>query len=301
MQGPGRRLCSVFERSDEVWASCSSLGVVIQGRKAKANHFQQTNLNYSNATQVTCEHSWPNTCCYGKVSQPGYCSSVYHPPPPLFLLSPFVSSYPPPIFRICPTLITQETLGKLISQSHANILLNVLHLQPMGSSQWLRRCFLDGCYWWWYLVRNKRRPKLSKGTHFDSLIICLCWAVINNQGERFVGAISSIKARAPVTGGNFGIWGGLFSTFDCTVKGIRQKEDAWNAIISGFMTGGTLALRSKLPISWPIHTLNPLVRWPTVRPRFSHCLWYPFRCIWRCWCVNVKSVQWRTATADATT
>ncbi|KAG6885923.1 hypothetical protein C0993_007941 [Termitomyces sp. T159_Od127] len=65
------------------------------------------------------------------------------------------------------------------------------------------------------------------------------------RGERFVGAISSIKARAPVTGGNFGVWGGMFSTFDCAVKGWRQKEDAWNAIISGFMTGGCLAARSK--------------------------------------------------------
>lgn len=44
-------------------------------------------------------------------------------------------------------------------------------------------------------------------------------------------------------GGNFGIWGGLFSSFDCAVKGYRQKEDPWNAIISGFLTGGTLALR----------------------------------------------------------
>jgi import inner membrane translocase subunit TIM17 len=36
----------------------------------------------------------------------------------------------------------------------------------------------------------------------------------------------------------------MFSTFDCAVKGYRQKEDAWNAIISGFMTGGCLAARS---------------------------------------------------------
>jgi hypothetical protein len=28
-----------------------------------------------------------------------------------------------------------------------------------------------------------------------------------------------MKARAPVLGGNFGVWGGLFSTFDCAVKG----------------------------------------------------------------------------------
>lgn len=64
------------------------------------------------------------------------------------------------------------------------------------------------------------------------------------RGERLVGAMSAIKARAPVTGGNFGVWGGMFSTFDCAVKGYRQKEDAWNGIISGFMTGGCLALRS---------------------------------------------------------
>ena len=47
----------------------------------------------------------------------------------------------------------------------------------------------------------------------------------------------------------------MFSTFDCAVKGWRQKEDAWNAIISGFMTGGCLALRSMLylihrPLFW---------------------------------------------------
>jgi import inner membrane translocase subunit TIM17 len=71
----------------------------------------------------------------------------------------------------------------------------------------------------------------------------LCADETTLQGERFVGALSSIKARAPVTGGNFGVWGGMFSTFDCAVKGWRQKEDAWNAIISGFMTGGCLAAR----------------------------------------------------------
>ena len=41
--------------------------------------------------------------------------------------------------------------------------------------------------------------------------------------------LTAIKARAPVLGGNFGVWGGLFSTFDCAVKGIRKKEDPYNA------------------------------------------------------------------------
>ena len=34
-----------------------------------------------------------------------------------------------------------------------------------------------------------------------------------------------------------------YRTFDCAVKGYRQKEDPWNAIISGFLTGGCLAAR----------------------------------------------------------
>lgn len=37
----------------------------------------------------------------------------------------------------------------------------------------------------------------------------------------------------------------MFSSFDCLVKGYRQKEDAWNAVLSGFMTGGW----SVVPIS----------------------------------------------------
>ncbi|KAL9585906.1 MAG: hypothetical protein Q9203_004061 [Teloschistes exilis] len=62
-------------------------------------------------------------------------------------------------------------------------------------------------------------------------------------GERRIGALTAIKARAPVLGGNFGVWGGLFSTFDCAVKGLRKKEDPYNAIIAGFFTGGSLAIR----------------------------------------------------------
>ena len=52
-----------------------------------------------------------------------------------------------------------------------------------------------------------------------------------------------------MTGGNFGVWGGMFSTFDCAIKGWRQKEDAWNAIASGFLTGGCLAARSMFFLS----------------------------------------------------
>lgn len=54
-------------------------------------------------------------------------------------------------------------------------------------------------------------------------------------GERRIGALTAIKARAPVLGGNFGVWGGLFSTFDCAIKGIRKKEDPYNASMFSFI------------------------------------------------------------------
>ena len=46
-----------------------------------------------------------------------------------------------------------------------------------------------------------------------------------------------------LSAGNFAVWGGLFSSFDCTLVALRQKEDPWNSIISGAATGGVLAAR----------------------------------------------------------
>lgn len=63
------------------------------------------------------------------------------------------------------------------------------------------------------------------------------------RGERMLGMSTAIKTRAPVLGGNFAVWGGLFSTFDCTLAAIRHKEDPWNSITSGALTGGLLAAR----------------------------------------------------------
>lgn len=53
----------------------------------------------------------------------------------------------------------------------------------------------------------------------------------------------SAKVRAPVLGGNFGIWGATFSSFDCALIALRRKEDPWNSICSGALTGGLLAAR----------------------------------------------------------
>lgn len=63
------------------------------------------------------------------------------------------------------------------------------------------------------------------------------------RGERLLGSVTAVKARAPIIGGNFAVWGGLFSSFDCSLVAIRRKEDPWNSIISGAATGGVLAAR----------------------------------------------------------
>ncbi|TXT10879.1 hypothetical protein VHUM_02384 [Vanrija humicola] len=94
-----------------------------------------------------------------------------------------------------------------------------------------------------YVILNDFGGAFSMGAIGGAIWHGIKGARNSPKGERLVGSISAIKARAPVLGGNFGIWGGLFSTFDCAVKGYRQKEDPWNAILSGFMTGGTLAFR----------------------------------------------------------
>ena len=47
-----------------------------------------------------------------------------------------------------------------------------------------------------------------------------------------------------ILGGNFGVWGGLFSVFDCSLAYVRGVEDPWNAIMSGGLTGGLLAVRA---------------------------------------------------------
>jgi import inner membrane translocase subunit TIM17 len=63
-------------------------------------------------------------------------------------------------------------------------------------------------------------------------------------GQRWSGAFASARIRAPVLGGQFGVWGGLFSVFDCSLAALRRREDAWNAIAAGGLTGGLLAARA---------------------------------------------------------
>ena len=61
--------------------------------------------------------------------------------------------------------------------------------------------------------------------------------------QRIYSGLCHVRNRAPFLGGNFGLWGGLFSSTECLLISYRQKDDPWNAIAAGFITGGALAIR----------------------------------------------------------
>ncbi|XP_051280967.1 mitochondrial import inner membrane translocase subunit Tim17-B isoform X2 [Dicentrarchus labrax] len=63
-------------------------------------------------------------------------------------------------------------------------------------------------------------------------------------GHRLRGSANAVRVRAPQIGGSFAVWGGLFSTIDCGLVRLRGKEDPWNSITSGALTGAILAARS---------------------------------------------------------
>ncbi|KAH7441180.1 hypothetical protein KP509_03G027800 [Ceratopteris richardii] len=63
------------------------------------------------------------------------------------------------------------------------------------------------------------------------------------HGERLLGGFQAVRMNAPRVGGSFAVWGGIFSTFDCSAVYIRQKEDPWNSIFAGAATGGFLQMR----------------------------------------------------------
>lgn len=66
------------------------------------------------------------------------------------------------------------------------------------------------------------------------------------SGQRISSAINRVKARTPILGSSFAVWGLFFSCFDCSLAYVRRKEDPLNAIFAGALTGGLLSIRSGL-------------------------------------------------------
>ncbi|KAM4563319.1 mitochondrial import inner membrane translocase subunit Tim17-B isoform 1-T1 [Odontesthes bonariensis] len=68
--------------------------------------------------------------------------------------------------------------------------------------------------------------------------------IFQGVGHRLKGSANAVRIRAPQIGGSFAVWGGLFSTIDCGLVRLRGKEDPWNSITSGALTGAILAARN---------------------------------------------------------
>mmetsp|Transcript_21890 Transcript_21890/g.55022 ORF Transcript_21890/g.55022 Transcript_21890/m.55022 type:complete len:161 (-) Transcript_21890:16-498(-) len=64
------------------------------------------------------------------------------------------------------------------------------------------------------------------------------------RGERLRSSFLAVRNRGPQIGGNFAIWGTLFSSFDCAISGTLGTEGFMNSIAAGAMTGGVLAMRN---------------------------------------------------------
>ncbi|NXM23920.1 TI17A translocase, partial [Oxyruncus cristatus] len=63
----------------------------------------------------------------------------------------------------------------------------------------------------------------------------------NSPVVRKHSLISHVPLPCP---GSFAVWGGLFSMIDCSMVRVRGKEDPWNSITSGALTGAILAARN---------------------------------------------------------
>ena len=61
--------------------------------------------------------------------------------------------------------------------------------------------------------------------------------------ERIIGGLTLVRQRAPVLGGAFAMWAGIFSATSCVMVYIRKKEDPLNSVVGGAATGFILAIR----------------------------------------------------------
>ncbi len=61
--------------------------------------------------------------------------------------------------------------------------------------------------------------------------------------RKLSSAMVTSRQKAPLVGGAFSVWGGMFTAVDCSLVFVRKKEDPWNSITSGAVTGAVLAVR----------------------------------------------------------
>jgi len=76
---------------------------------------------------------------------------------------------------------------------------------------------------------------------------------------KIAGTMQAVRMNAPRVGGSFAIWGLCYSSFDCSLVAVRGKDDSWNSITAGFLTGGALAIRSGPAVALQSATFGGLI------------------------------------------
>ena len=64
------------------------------------------------------------------------------------------------------------------------------------------------------------------------------------RGALLAGARSGILLNVPGMAASFGVWGLAFSTGECALKWARGREDPFNGIGAGFISGMVLSARA---------------------------------------------------------
>lgn len=60
-----------------------------------------------------------------------------------------------------------------------------------------------------------------------------------------MGAFAAVRARTLMTAGRFGAYGATAALVGCALRRLRQKEDVWSIVLTGFLAGPALAPMSK--------------------------------------------------------
>ena len=98
-------------------------------------------------------------------------------------------------------------------------------------------------------------PTCSYLQRIRTLIVAMFRHAPRGWKNRWMGFTDGIRTRAPVLGGQFAVWGGLFAASDCTITHLRGKEDWKNSVLAGATTSGLLAIRGFIACLFPIRLM----------------------------------------------
>ena len=84
------------------------------------------------------------------------------------------------------------------------------------------------------------------GTVLGSMWYMTKGAFNSPKRERLFNGIKLVKKRAPILGGNFAAWMGLFGSFQCIMVHITHHDSHLNQVIAGGLTGGLINIRGGL-------------------------------------------------------